>query len=74
MLYEIQGWYDGYKELQGWMEDWLDLHDLHSVHFYLDEFGGGHFEVEFDYLDEWAINMMNTLEDDFPDIEVTNLA
>lgn len=73
MLYEIKGWDDGYKELQNWMENWMDEYDLHNVHFYLDDFGS-HFEAEFDYLDDWAVNMMNVLEDDFPDLEVTHVA
>ena len=74
MLYEIQGWDDGYKELEGYLEDWMDEHGVGRESFYLDEFGKGHFEIEFDYYEEWAVNMMNTLEDDFPDIEVTNLS
>lgn len=74
MLYEIQGWDDGRKELEKYCQDWMMERGLGREYFYLDEFGGGHYEIEFDYYEEWAINMMNTLEDDFPDIEVTNLA
>ena len=74
MLYEIQNWYDGRKELEAWCQDWMMERGLGREYFYLDEYGNGHYEIEFDYYEEWAVNMMNTLEDDFPDIEVTNLA
>ena len=78
MIYEIKGWDDGYSSLEHFVEDWMHVYRVPADEqemIVIDDYGGGLFEIEYAYgMDEWFSNMMNTLQDDFPDVEVSWVA